>query len=135
MSCVHGALQTRVVLSVGSVVTVPRLGHGGISRADCPRRRQLSDHPGAAAHGCDAGPGSDAAPAAVQAAGGQHDAQRHPERPHLRCARTQVRDVSSYHNSLGTSGQWTARGVSVKFRTNKESRNVPYSNHNHAVFS
>lgn len=91
MSCVQ-VLQTRVVLSVGSVVTVPRFRHGGVSRAYCPRRRQLSDHPCAATHGCDAGPGSDAAPAAVQAAGGQHDAERHPERPYLRCARTQVRD-------------------------------------------
>lgn len=91
MSCVQ-VLQTRVVLSVGSVVTVPRFRHGGVSRAYCPRRRQLSDHPCAATHGCDAGPGSDAAPAAVQAAGGQHDAERHPERSHLRCARTQVRD-------------------------------------------
>lgn len=72
------------------VLTVSGLRHGGVPRSYSPRWRQLPDHPRAATHVCDAGAGSDAASAAVQAAGGQHDEERHPERPHLCCARTQV---------------------------------------------
>lgn len=87
--------QTCVVLTPSSVMAVPGLGHGGVSRPHCPRWRQLSDHPCAATHGRDAGARADTASATLQAAGGQHDAERHPERPHLCCARAQVWDDRS----------------------------------------
>lgn len=75
-----------VMLSGLCVPPVPGLGHGGVPWAHGARWRQLPDHPGSAAHRRHAGPGPDAATAALQAAGGQHDAQRHPEGPDLRCA-------------------------------------------------
>lgn len=79
-------LQSLRGLTCASSSPVPGLGHGGVPRPHGARRRQLPDHPGAATHGRDAGAGPDAAAAALPAAGGQHDAQRHPERPNLRCA-------------------------------------------------
>lgn len=79
-----------VVFPLTSVMTVSGCRHGGVSRPYSPRWRQLPDHPCAATHSCDAGARPDVASAALQAAGGQHDAERHPERPHICCACKQV---------------------------------------------
>lgn len=87
--------------TVSSLPAVPGFRHGGVSRSYGARWRQLSDHPCAAPHGRDAGAGPDTAAAALQAAGGQHDAQRHPEGPHVRCARTQVAGGPSVVYALG----------------------------------
>lgn len=103
-----------VLIKLPFCVPVPGFRHGGVSWPYGPRWRQLSDHSRAATYSCDAGAGPDAASAALQAAGGQHDEERHPERPHFCCARTQVCDavkISVYagnHGKMHSSYKWKA---------------------------
>lgn len=80
------------VLILATFLAVLGFRHGGVSWPYSPRWRQLSDHPCPATHGRDAGAGSDPTSAAFQTAGGQHDAERHPEGPHICCPCTQVGD-------------------------------------------
>lgn len=82
-----------MLLVVTTFLAVLGFRYGGVSWPYSPRWRQLSDHPCAAPHGRDAGTGSDPPAAALQTAGGQHDAERHPEGSHLCCPGAQVGDL------------------------------------------
>lgn len=88
------------VFILTTFLAVPGFRHGGVPWPYSPRWRQLSDHPCPAAHGRDAGAGSDPTFAALQTAGGQHDAKCHPEGSHLCCPCTQVGDHSIQQESF-----------------------------------